>query len=388
MTSPQLPTPIRELLDERLRDAEVRRLWQGLEAKRIRGRNPSVRRAGWALALASALLGAALVFVLMRRAEPPVLHFADGRDVSQSFGSVASPVLFDDGSRIELGNSARLDLLESTPRAFALALRTGEARFSVKPGGPRTWKIECGPVTVEVVGTQFTLTRDDARLRVSVEHGAVIVSGAPVPDHVVRLGASDTIVIALSRAEAATSGAVARAAEPAPAPEERVAPVASAAGSAVALERRAPPLPAAAAPIADAGAQVITSLEPPVTARTWLARADDARVAGRFEQAAQILETVVTTYGSDPSAPLAEFSLGRLYLDSLGNPALAATHFSRALTRGLPAALSQDAYARLVEAHAKAGNASAANEVAERYRAQYPMGRRLADVNRWASPGR
>src|SRR5262245_365039 len=120
MSSPRLPTPIRDVLDERLREGDVRRLWQGLEAKRIRGRHPPFRRAAWLPALASALVGAALVFVLMRRAEPPVLHIADGREVPQALKTAASPVLFDDGSRIELGTAARLDVLESTPRQFAL----------------------------------------------------------------------------------------------------------------------------------------------------------------------------------------------------------------------------------------------------------------------------
>jgi transmembrane sensor len=366
MSSPKLPTPIRELLDERQRDADVRRMWQQLEAKRIRGRHPSFRRAAWLLAFASALVGAALVFIVMRRAEPPVLHFADGRDVPRSIQTSASPVLFDDGSRIDLGSTARLDLLESTPRTFAVALRSGEARFKVTPGGPRSWKIECGPVTVEVVGTQFTLTREDGRLRVSVEHGAVLVSGPPVPDHIVRLGASDTIVIPLSSP-----------AESASAESESHLP---------AMVAEAPP-PASAAAAPDSGASHAATEPPQITARAWLAVADDARVAGRFQEAAQILENVVSSYAADPSAPLAEFSLGRLYLDSLGNPALAATHLSRALDRGLPASLTQDAFARLVEAHARSGNHGAANEVAERFRALYPTGRRLSDVNRWASQG-
>jgi transmembrane sensor len=328
------------------------------------------------------MVGAALVFVLMRRAEAPTLHFADGREVPRSLQTSASPVLFDDGSRIDLGNTARLDLLESTSRTFAVALRTGEARFKVNPGGPRAWKIECGPVTVEVVGTQFTLTREDGSLRVSVEHGAVLVSGAPVPDHVVRLGASDTIVVPLSSPAEPTASAPDT---HLPAMVAEAPPTVVAAAAVVERPRAVPEAPSAAtAP--DAGVHAATP-EPQISARAWLAVADDARVAGRFQEAAQILENVVSTYGSDPSAPLAQFSLGRLYLDSLGSPALAATHLSGALARGLPASLTQDAFARLVEAHARAGNPRAANEVADRYRTLYPMGRRLSDVNRWASHG-
>jgi outer membrane protein assembly factor BamD (BamD/ComL family) len=45
--------------------------------------------------------------------------------------------------------------------------------------------------------------------------------------------------------------------------------------------------------------------------------------------------------------------------------------------------LAEDAHARLVEAHARAGDAEAAKSAATRYRTLYPEGRRLADVNRW-----
>jgi outer membrane protein assembly factor BamD (BamD/ComL family) len=117
-----------------------------------------------------------------------------------------------------------------------------------------------------------------------------------------------------------------------------------------------------------------------------LTRADEARLSGRYQDAAAILERVVVENGAAPNVYLAEFSLGRLYLDSLSDPARAATHFSHALSRGLPGALAEDAAARLVESYARAGNAAAARDVAERYRGRYPQGRRLEDVNRWSPP--
>jgi transmembrane sensor len=117
-----------------------------------------------------------------------------------------------------------------------------------------------------------------------------------------------------------------------------------------------------------------------------LASADEARVAGRYAEAASLLERVVAKGGGGPQTSLAEFSLGRLYLDSLGAPARAAGHFSRALTGALPGALAEDAYARLVEAYARAGAAARAREVAERYRSAYPGGRRRHDVDRWSAP--
>src|ERR1043165_6805838 len=197
MASTRLPVPVRDLLDERLPDSDVKRVWNGLEAKRSRP-EPGPRLLGWRLAVAAMGLGAVLTFLWMRTPAPAALHLADGSDVPQHIEAGGPLVTLDDGSRLTLRSGARLDLLESTPRAFSLALRRGTVDFDVRPGGSRLWKIECGPVTVEVVGTRFTVSRDEAHVAVSVERGAVLVSGPPVPDRVVRLGPSQSIVIPLA----------------------------------------------------------------------------------------------------------------------------------------------------------------------------------------------
>lgn len=90
-------------------------------------------------------------------------------------------------------------------------------------------------------------------------------------------------------------------------------------------------------------------------------------------------------HGGEASASLTEFSLGRLYLDALDNPALAAVHIGRAVALGLPAALSEDARARLVEASARAGDLRAARAAAAQYHGLYPNGRHAPDVDRWIS---
>jgi transmembrane sensor len=98
-----------------------------------------------------------------------------------------------------------------------------------------------------------------------------------------------------------------------------------------------------------------------------------------------MLERFLVAHGSEPSASLAEFSLGRLYLDALGDPARASGHFARALDHGLPVALTEDAIARLTEASARAGNVPAACAAAASYRARYPNGRHVATVDRWCN---
>jgi hypothetical protein len=51
------------------------------------------------------------------------------------------------------------------------------------------------------------------------------------------------------------------------------------------------------------------------------------------------------------------------------------------MTRGL----NEGALARLVEAHARAGDHAAAQRAAAEYESRYPQGRYLAEVRHWAS---
>ncbi|HVW30137.1 MAG TPA: FecR domain-containing protein [Polyangiaceae bacterium] len=405
MPSTRLPVPVRELLDERLAESDVKRAWNSLEAKRARAPR-SKRPWVWTLLFAPGVLGAVLTFLWMRAPAPGVLHLADGSDVPQHLETRAPSLPLDDGSELTLRAGTRLDLLESTPRIFSLALRRGATVFEVHPGGPRLWKVECGPVTVEVVGTHFTIVRDEKHVQVSVDRGAVLVSGEPVPDRVVRLGPQQSIVVPLpiaaekvpnppeERPPATDHG-------PAPAPDSKDpsrpdqlaldpprARRAAAEGSAEAVAPSVDPLAAPSASetvdrAAPSASETVDRAAPSVD--TLLAQADDARLAGRYREAAAILEHVVTERAGDRRASLAEFSLGRLYLDSLDDPARAAIHFSRALLHGLSDALAEDAYARLVEAYARAGDARAARDIADRYLARYPHGRRLDAVNRWTA---
>jgi transmembrane sensor len=116
-----------------------------------------------------------------------------------------------------------------------------------------------------------------------------------------------------------------------------------------------------------------------------MAEADEARRAGRPERAAELLERASRLSG-DPAAGVAAFTLGRLELEALGRPARAAAAFSRALDATLPARLREDAAARLVEAHVRSGDASAARRAADAYLRDYPNGRHVERVRPHAGP--
>jgi hypothetical protein len=108
--------------------------------------------------------------------------------------------------------------------------------------------------------------------------------------------------------------------------------------------------------------------------------ADVARQAGRPERAVPFLERVVKEHPTEVSAQLAGFSLGKVYLDNLDQPALAAHSFADVRAMAPVGGLAQDALAREVEAWAHAGETARARDAALEYARVYPHGRRLAAV--------
>ncbi|HMI93337.1 MAG TPA: tetratricopeptide repeat protein, partial [Polyangiales bacterium] len=108
--------------------------------------------------------------------------------------------------------------------------------------------------------------------------------------------------------------------------------------------------------------------------------ADAARLSGHPSNAVRYLESVVDRHGRSPVAPLAAFTLGRVYLDQLGQPGQAAAAFERARKLSPNGSLAQDALAREVEALSKGGNAQKAYQRAQEYLRRYPNGQRLRAV--------
>lgn len=342
----ELPDPISEVLQDTADEVRVRRLWRGIEQRQARrSRGPTILAAGVALAAA-----AALVWIAWPPAsDPPAPISLRG---GAPLATVEGPreLSLDDGSRIVLDEGARIEPLRNDASALSLLLARGRARFEVQPGGPRTWSVESGVATVEVVGTVFTVERGDGWARVEVERGVVMVRGERVPDRAARLTRGDAITIGEREARARV--------EPAPpAPALDVIP-------------EPPPRP-----------RVVRSVEPvePVeSVDALMARADEARRAGRNDEAVALLERAMAE--DDPSAGVAAFTLGRLELDALDRPDRAVRAFSRALSLSLPPRLREDARARIVTAHQRAGDDAAARRAAEAYLAEHPSGRHAARV--------
>jgi transmembrane sensor len=287
---------------------------------------------------------------------PAVLQLADG--------SAITPV-----DRNSLVRTAQVSATR-----VVVEVVTGAAKFDVTPNLGRVFRVEAGLVAVEVLGTSFTVERlaqDSAR--VSVHRGRVRVSW---DKDAVELGAGEEGVFPRQRVESpapsASSPSLESAAPLAPSAPV-VAPTVSARPAWRALHQEGE-FDKAWEALQREGIDKVRD-----DATELLAAADVARMSKHSAQAVGPLRRLLRSHPSDPRAPLAAFTLGRVLLDELGRPREAADAFAQA-RRG---AMAEDALAREVEAWSRAGDATTARARAEEYLRLYPSGRRERSVRRY-----
>jgi hypothetical protein len=309
-------------------------------AVKLRLSTPPRRRARWALVTAAGVATSALGLAWQLR--PATFGFvgAAGPGEAGSVVAASTPetLRFSDGSVVELGAGAAARVVGWDATTASVLLERGELRASLV-ATERRWTLRAGGFRVHVLGARFTLRWDPARRRghVAVEQGALRVEGPGVRSRV--LAASD--VLALGEAPEPTS-------VPAVAPAAAAPPA------------RAKPLgPRRERVLADPGA--------------LLAAADDARAAGRNDDAAAALRRFVTEHGADARAPVAWFTLGRVEGER-GRHADAARAFERAASYGARLAVLEDALAAVALSWARAGDATRARAAAVRYLAAFPAG--------------
>jgi transmembrane sensor len=266
-----------------------------------------------------------------------------------------------DGSEIVAAPHTKVDVLANDANVFQTALRHGAATLQVRPGGPRRWVVECGPVSIEVVGTEFGVERSAAEVVVSVARGVVVVRGARVPDHVQRLIAGDRLVIPM---------------DPAPLPK------AAATASPDATELAPANAPGPAPGLAPTGPRV-ASTSPRINSEELIRRADAARRSGDLVLARRLLGQAIETAQGAPAGAVAALTLARLTMAD--DPAGAAAVLARALRTGMPRGLDEDARARLIEARARSGDSEGARQAAREYRQRFPQGARSEEIRRWVA---
>ncbi|MGE0791026.1 MAG: FecR domain-containing protein [Sandaracinaceae bacterium] len=417
-----LPDPIRDVVDVGLDEAALRDGWRRVSdgrTARARARRRTVIVGGVALAVA-----AALALFLVPRSDAR-LELADGRAMpARVDAEAARTVELSDGTRIELAASSALSVLTNDPGRIELVLERGSAHFDVVHTGERRWIVEAGFASVEVVGTRFTVDRDQRS--VAVERGRVIVRSDRLPDRVRALGAGESWT-ADAVGEAATRGGIAPA--EVDAPGRRAAPHATDPG--VPRDDDGPRADEPTGPAGGAGDDEGSSADEPhdptggagddqgpsadephdptggagddegsradeprdplepssaprqeraPSASELLDRADEARAAGRVEEGLQLLARAARMPGQE--GLLAAITRARWELD-LGRVAAARADLARASRRPSPGPLRELLLAYSVEAHARAGDRASAERASAEYDARFPQGRFRAANARW-----
>jgi transmembrane sensor len=341
--------------------------WTADRARRVerslvkrRKRRARARAAAGVLASAALALWGASLWQQSRRT-PEAVAASD---------SLAVPL--GDGVQAERKDAAsQVRLKSSAPGLVVAELSRGGARFRVVHDPARHFRVEAGTVSIEDLGTQFTVERLDEGVRVAVEEGQVQVRW---PGGIGTLSAGEQD--RFPPENLAPPSVPDDAATPlSPTPHRRHRRT-SASSSWRALAEDGD---------YDAAYDVLQRTGEAVrdeTAELFLA-VDVARLSHHPGEAVAPLKQILAHHSLDPRAPLAAFTLGRVLLEDLGAPREAASAFSqvRRLDPGSP--LVEDALAREVECWSRAGELQRAHARAEEYLRAYPDGRRARSVSRF-----
>jgi transmembrane sensor len=330
-------------------------------------------RMGYAFAAAMVVLGLAVGTVKVFHRQAVTVNPA-----SSSTADLPRTLRLEDGTSIVLATSeSSIRTLQSTKGSVDIEVVKGQAHFDVTHDPSRVFRVVAAGVTVEVIGTAFSVELRAVGARVAVDRGRVRV----------RWGEK---VRTLSAGEAGVFGD--------PGPEESAvdAPLDDEAQDAGSMMPSSPETTRHASPgewrsLARDGdfAKAYDALrgEGPGAVRDeaneLLLQADVSRLSGHPDQAVGPLRRVLSRHASDPQAPLAAFTLGRVLLDELKRPREAASAFARVYRLSAGGPLAQDALAREVEAWSKAGEPGIAHERALRYVESYPQGRKVNAVRHY-----
>jgi transmembrane sensor len=389
-------TPLSQMLVSEFSEQRVPILWRGIQ-QRLDEKPRSRARLPMLLAAAAVVL---IVGVLGLRSyagtsSGPLALQSGPLPAALIAEANARTLKLSDGSEVEVAQQSRLDVLSNDQDVFVTALGRGEATFEVKPGGKRRWIVEAGLVSVEVVGTRFTVTRNEAAVGVEVHRGIVLVRGEGVPGGQRRLTAGQKLSSPVPRT-ARLEGNAAEAAKPARRILDLDAPDDEASKAVESEEAIKEPTRiriteletesevAARQPVAGESARKPAKDTPvPTDVEGLLAEADRARSLGDHAEALKHFEQVISLAPKfDPRRGLAAMSVARLTMQ--GDPARAARAL-RATLDGMPSGLSEHAQARLIEAYARSGQSELARAEAQRYLKRFPRGRRVNDVRRWTT---
>ena len=361
-----MKTPIKEILEDAdevvLRRIEQRVFSQlGQESRRFRRSK---------VLMAATLLVGLSIAVAMGIGQSDegelasgALHLRDGGPlVAATSDNTAVRMEFRDGSHMELAPQTALVATRNDGEHVALALARGDVWLEITPGGPRAWSVDLGVLVVRVTGTRFRVQRDNQRVVVAVERGSVEITGDILPDGPRALRAGERFEYPLSGPQSPERASARQATGQVPlqAPVEP-ATVEQAPEAAASVQTRPRQV---AAPgwqsLAEDGAHEAAfdrlgeegfrrEIQQASGADQLMRLSDVARLSNHPRDAIAPLRELIERFPDSPKAPLAAFTLARLYQERLARPGDAADLYRRVLAERTPAGLREATMARLVE---------------------------------------
>jgi transmembrane sensor len=314
-------------------EARVARVWSCVDARLERaGTRQRLRWMALGLSLAAALVLVAYAGARWHRpaATAQILELADG-------------------SRVEYGAADRLEVAAVTPERVELRMIQGRALFRVAPNPDRAFLTHIAGYTLRVIGTEYSVDLGGGGVRVEVTRGEVEVR---------RDDGADAWRVRAGEVWSSAAAADALPAAPPPAPMTSSVPPSNLAPS-VPTSKRAAPVPAQPAqPVA-------------ADAAALFQRAQDARAAGRTDEAARLLSEFLQRYPNDARAGLAAFELGRIRLDT-GDPKGAVEALDQA--EGAGNAFAEQVEARRVQALEQSGDVAACRAARASFLRRFPNG--------------
>jgi hypothetical protein len=341
------PRRLARFVEPDVDDKRVDRVWAAIASHPVRSW-PAWRMT----ALAGAIAVAAVVAVLARP-RPVASDLAGVVFESGSSQTITMP----DGTSATLRDHARLRYDRVQSDRVETTIERGQVAFDVRHTESRAFVVHAAGFDVIDRGTRFVVGVEGGTVSVSVETGRVEIARGSDP--VRTLAGGDSWASVPSTVTASTGADTVDA----PASPDTSAAIASATVSPPGDSARAPSAP-----------------PPPPGARELLQEANDARLAGHPREAATAFDALRHRFRSDPRAGLAAFELGRLRLDSLGDPGGAAEAFSDAIALAPGATFHEDAEARLVEALDRAHDQGRCAAARQGYLARFPGGLHAASV--------
>ena len=319
----------------------------------------------WALAAIAACVAMIGIGFGWWRAQT-VLSVPTATYAGTSEATAATTTRFGDGSTATaLTAGAVLEVRKTSDAEIVVSAKSGSYRFDVVPNPARRFIVQVADVTVRVLGTEFVVAQSARRAEVRVERGRVEVTW---PSGRAELGAGE------SGWFPPQPGANTAAPEPSSVDDSEVA----APSVTVQVSERSRFIELSRAGNYQAAYSIVhrtpNLLEG--SAEDLMMAADAARLSNHPAQAVPYLQRITKEHARDSRAPLAAFTLGRIYMNQLAQPAAAASAFALVRQLAPSGALVEDALAREAEAREQAGQHAAAERLVQEYLRQYPSGRR------------